>query len=93
MSPGRNAVASDLVGRAVKRSISFDPELLAAAEREARHAEYRGNLSALINDALERTLKSRRGLRLLAEIEREAGPVPEEVKAEVDREWREWHSR
>ncbi len=67
----------------VKRSISFDPDLLAEAERLAD-----GNLSAYVNDALLQHVKSA-GLRvLLQELDAEHGPVSDDVKKEVDGEWR-----
>jgi len=70
-----------------KRSISFDPELLAEAERAAEAEPYAGNLSGLVNEALGRHLKLK-GLReLLDDMDRELGPVPDAVRERVDREW------
>lgn len=81
---------------AAKRSISFDPDLLANAERLARN-EHGGNLSALVNaavsEALARQVKLGRLDSFLRDMEREHGPVPDEVKVEVDAEWEEWESR
>jgi len=65
-----------------KRSISFDADLLAEAEKLAD-----GNLSALVNDALEQRVKSAGLAALLAELDREHGPVPEDVKAQVEADW------
>ncbi len=70
-----------------KRSISFDPDLLAEAEEAAEADQYRGNLSGLVNDALDRYLKAMRGRELLADLDRELGPVPNSVRERVDREW------
>ena len=70
-----------------KRSISFDSELLAEAERAAEADRYRGNLSGLVNDALDRYLKAARGRELLAELDSELGPVPDSVRERVDRVW------
>ena len=76
---------------AEKRSISFDPETLRAAEQLAS-SEHGGNLSALVNDTLERRVKARRLLEFLAELDQELGPVPEDVKREVDAQWEKWES-
>lgn len=92
---GRNAVASEPMASA-KRSISFDPKLLAAAENLAR-AEYDGNLSALVNSAVRESIGRNERLRKLREfldqMDREFGPVPEAIKAEIDEEIEEWESR
>jgi len=72
----------------VKRSISFDPDLLREAEELAQE-EKAGNLSALVAEALEQRVKSRRLLEAIEDFEREFGPIPEEIRDEVDREWRE----
>lgn len=72
---------------AAKRSISFDPELLARLEQAAEAEPYEGNLSGLVNEALDRWLKMK-GLReLLDDMDRELGPVPDAVRERVDREW------
>jgi hypothetical protein len=76
----------------VKRSISFDPELLAKAERIAEK-ETGGNLSALVGEALERRVK-RSGLRaLLDEDIARMGGIPPEIEEEVEREWAEIETR
>lgn len=72
----------------VKRSISFDPDLLREAEALAQE-EKAGNLSALVAEALEQRVKSRRLLEEIEDFEREFGPIPQEIKEEVEREWRE----
>jgi hypothetical protein len=71
---------------AAKRSISFDPDVLNAATREAQH-RWDGNLSALVNEALRRQLKVHGLRRLLDDWDEKFGPVPDDVQAEVDREW------
>jgi hypothetical protein len=68
-----------------KRSISFDEAVLRDAERRA--ASRGGNLSAFVNDAVERELRVAYGLELLAADEREFGPVPESIRARVAAEW------
>ncbi|MGI8596293.1 MAG: hypothetical protein ACR2LY_03295 [Thermoleophilaceae bacterium] len=70
-----------------KRSISFDPELLARLEQAAEAEPYDGNLSGLVNEALDRYLKAQRGRELLDDLDRELGPVPDAVRKRVDREW------
>ena len=72
----------------VKRSISFDPDLLREAEELAQE-EKAGNLSALVAEALEQRVKSRRLLEAIEDFEREFGPIPQKIRDEVDREWRE----
>jgi Arc/MetJ family transcription regulator len=68
-----------------KRSISFDESVLAEAERLAGLRG--GNLSALVNAAVERELRVTRGLELLEADEAELGPVPDAVKADIAAEW------
>jgi Arc/MetJ family transcription regulator len=68
-----------------KRSISFDEAVLAEAERLAGLRG--GNLSALVNAALERELRVTRGHELLAADEAELGSVPDSVRAQIADEW------
>ena len=68
-----------------KRSISFDASVLAAAERLSQ--ERGGNLSALVNEAVEHELKLAEGRKLIAEDIEKYGPIPDEVVAEIDRLW------
>lgn len=77
---------------AAKRSISFDPEVLAAAERAAA-AEHGGNLSALVNEAVSRQVKLRGLGELLDEMDEKYGPVSEQGIAEAERELYGWESR
>lgn len=70
----------------VKRSISFDPEILAEAEKAARTNGYDGNLSALVNDATARHLRQQGLARFVAEWEAEFGPITDEERAAADRE-------
>jgi hypothetical protein len=72
----------------VKRSISFDPTLLARAEATAER-ETGGNLSALVGEALEQRVKSDLLSTFLAEEIERIGGIPPEIKEEVDREWAE----
>jgi hypothetical protein len=72
----------------VKRSISFDPALLARAEATAER-ETGGNLSALVSEALEQRVKSDRLLEFVAEEKARIGPTPPEIVEEVRREWAE----
>jgi len=69
----------------VKRSISFTPELLAEAQREA-DLSFDGNLSAVIADALDRQLRNRRLGRALDAWEAKYGAPTEAELAETQRE-------
>jgi len=68
-----------------KRSISFDAEVLAEAERLS--AERGGNLSAFVNEAVEQRLKVALGRKLIEEDEKRWGPIPEEAIAEIEALW------
>jgi Arc/MetJ family transcription regulator len=68
-----------------KRSISFDESVLAEAERLS--AERGGNLSKLVNEALEHELRIAGGRKLMEEDDERWGPIPESVRAEVDALW------
>lgn len=64
----------------VKRSVSIDAEVAAAAETAA--AEDGVSFSAWLSEAAHRQLLVREGLRGVAEWETEAGPLsPEELAA------------
>lgn len=69
-----------------KVSLSLDGALLA----EARQVAGPRGLSALVNDALRLKLQHERLRRLLGEMDREFGPVPE---AELERARRAWPAR
>ena len=68
----------------VKRSISFDAELIEEFEVLAAE-ETGGNLSALVGQALEQRLKSRRLRDALDDWEREFGTISQEARDEADR--------
>jgi hypothetical protein len=68
-----------------KRSISFDANVLAEAERLS--AERGGNLSALVNAAVEQQLKLADARKLIAADVEEFGPIPESVSAKIEAEW------
>lgn len=70
-----------------KRSISFNADVLAEAERLSQ--ERGGNLSKLVNEALEHELRIAGGRKLMEEDEKRWGPIPEDVIAEVDRLWQD----
>lgn len=69
--------------RTEKVSLTLEGELLA----EAREAVGAGRLSSYINRALRHQLQHDRLAGLLAELEQEKGPVPQEIMEEVRREW------
>jgi predicted transcriptional regulator len=67
------------MGKAVKRSVSFPPEIDGALEREA---EAMGeSVSAFVTEAVRRALRVQAGLRACAEWEAEHGPVPPDITA------------
>lgn len=68
-----------------KRSISFDADVLAEAERLSQ--EHGGNLSAFVNDAVEQRLKVALGRKLMEEDEKRFGPIPESVRARIAALW------
>lgn len=67
---------------AVKRSVSFDPEVWKVAEAAAR--EEGTSLSALVNDSLTEHLALRRGLRAMEQWQADHGPFTEEELAAAD---------
>lgn len=85
MSPNHRYYPGSILSvPAVKRSISFDASIIEELEQLAAE-ETGGNLSALVGQALEQRLKSRRLREALDERERELGPIPQEMKDEADR--------
>ncbi len=68
-----------------KRSISFDADVLAEAERLS--AERGGNLSALVNAAVEHEVKVAFGRKLIEEDIKRFGPIPESVRRRIEAEW------
>jgi Arc/MetJ family transcription regulator len=71
-------------GMAVSKvSLSLDEEVLA----EARERAGRRELSSYVNDALRRRLQHDRLGDLLAEMDVESGPVPEDLLDEARRVW------
>jgi hypothetical protein len=68
---------------AVKISVTVDDDVLAAARQLAPS----GNLSALVNDALVERIRRDRLHALLADDERELGPVPDDARARVNAQW------
>jgi hypothetical protein len=68
-----------------KRSISFDADVLAEAERLSQ--ERGGNLSKLVNEALEHELRIVGGRKLMEEDDKRWGPIPESVRAWGESVW------
>lgn len=68
-----------------KRSISFDESVLAEAERLSQ--ERGGNLSAFVNEAVEKQLKVALGRKLIEEDIKRFGPIPESVRRRIEAEW------
>lgn len=69
---------------ASKVSLSIDQTVLA----EARARAGRRELSAYVNNALRRQLQHDRLGELLAQMEAESGPIPDEVMEEARKLWR-----
>jgi Arc/MetJ family transcription regulator len=67
-----------------KVSLSIEEDLLA----EARARAGRRELSSYVNEALRRQLQRDRLTELLAEMEAESGPIPDDVMEEARRLWR-----
>lgn len=67
-----------------KVSLSIEEDVLA----EARERAGRRELSAYVNEALRRQLQHDRLGDLLAEMEAESGPIPDDVMEEARQLWR-----
>jgi hypothetical protein len=66
-----------------KVSLTLEKELVS----EARKVVGGRGLSAYVNRALQHQLQRDRLVEMLAELERESGPIPPEVMEEVRQEW------
>ena len=66
-----------------KVSLSIEEDVLAAARERAGRRE----LSAYVNEALQRQLQHDRLGELLAEMETESGPIPPELLEEARELW------
>ncbi len=67
-----------------KVSLSIDEDVLA----EARARAGRRELSSYVNEALRRQLQRDRLGELLAEMDDESGPVPDDLLEEARQPWR-----
>lgn len=67
-----------------KVSLSIDVDVLA----EARERAGRRELSAYVSEALRRQLQHDRLGELLAEMQTESGPIPDDVMEEAREVWR-----
>ena len=67
-----------------KVSLSIDEEVLA----EARERAGRRELSSYVNDAVRRQVQRDRIADLLAAMDAESGPIPDEVMEEARQLWR-----
>ncbi len=79
----RLAAARQADDRTVKVSVALPRRLW----EEARAAVGEGSLSALVTAAVRRELAGRRTDAMLAELDTIHGPVPADVKSEVDAQW------
>ncbi|OAI39044.1 hypothetical protein AYO38_08405 [bacterium SCGC AG-212-C10] len=70
-----------------RRSVSLPPEL----DRDVQEAAEADGLtvSDWISDALERGVRNFRLRQAVEQYERECGPIPQELKDEVDAKWPE----
>jgi hypothetical protein len=66
-----------------KRSVTLDEDLV----EEALGFVDEGGLSRLLNEGLRRQVLVERGRQLVAEFEREHGPIPQDALDHVDRHW------
>ncbi len=67
-----------------KVSLSIDEDVLS----EARDRAGRRELSSYVNEALRRQLQRDRLAELLAEMETESGPIPDDVMEQARQPWR-----
>jgi hypothetical protein len=74
------------MARTVKRSITFDPDILRDAEAAAAEATG-GNLSAFISQAVLQQVRLQRGRALMRDDRGALGSVDADVLAGVDAEW------
>jgi hypothetical protein len=72
-----------------KVSVTLDVDLVAEIKTEVG---IRG-FSAYLNDSVRRRRQYERLRRLLRELDDEFGPVPEEVRQQVAKEWDEFERR
>ncbi len=84
-APAGVPTAGTISGVAVSKvSVSLDEDVLA----EARDRAGRRELSSYVNEAVRRQLQHDRLADLLAEMEAESGPIPDDVLAEPRQVWR-----
>lgn len=77
--------SSTILGVAVSKvSLSIDEDVLV----EARSRAGRRELSSYVNDALRRQLQRDRLAELLAEMEADSGPIPDDVMEQARQPWR-----
>ena len=67
----------------VKKSVAFDEKVVKEAIEKAGERGF----SRFVNDAVAQRLQAERINQFIAEFEAEHGPIPDEIKREVDEEW------
>ena len=72
-----------------KVSVTLDADLVAEIKTEVG---VRG-FSAYLNETIKRRRQHERLRRYLADLDEEYGPVPDEVRHQVEREWNEFERR
>ena len=66
--------------RYTKLSVTLEPEV----EAELRRVAGARGMSAFVNEAVRQQLQAARLRRMLDEMAAESGPIPEDVRREVD---------
>lgn len=66
----------------VRKTVTLPEEIAAEVEALAD-----GNFSAYVAEVLKRQVRLARARELVAELEAEHGPVPEEMQRRVDEQW------
>jgi hypothetical protein len=72
-----------------KVSVTLDADLVAEIKTELGE----GQFSAYLNETIKRRRQYERLRRYLAELDEEFGPVPDEVRHQVEKEWNEFERR
>ena len=72
-----------------KVSVTLDEDLVAEIKTEVGERGF----SAYLNDSIKRRRQHDRLRRLLRELDEEYGPVPDEIRQQVKREWDESERR
>jgi predicted CopG family antitoxin len=72
-----------------KVSVTLDADLVAEIKTEVGERGF----SAYLNESIKRRRQHERLRRYLRELDEEFGPVPDEVRRQVEKEWSEFERR